>query len=1235
MNDPYDHTTVTNALSLADLYPGVYFLGPTASRVSFASQQRRALNLIWALNEARKLSGLTVGVVGGGLAGMTAAAAAIACGADVWLFDAGQRLCWTQRETDIRYVHPTINFWPQEPLTSITRWPFLNWFAAPASEVIHTVERQWEHEFARTAQVKLGVRVHGLDCHSGRVEILYGNGGARQRCHVAIIAVGFGAEQGLPGIEGHTYWSNNSILRDQITIQRRLWLSGVGDGGLIDGLRLCYADFDRGRLLVRGAMALSTLRDRIQEIEIRATACEDDDERSQALEADYLELVESPRVLGALEGALATSDVLPMGYIVHRQATPFDHRAAPIHRLLFALALKKKLIEPRRGSVTTDDQGPMLVQGDGNTHRIHASQIFLRHGASGALAGLISDEAIAELRSDIFRRHQDALLTPRWPPLYFERQPAAQFRNRLFKPREFALYAREFLQKALHADGIVPNNVGIAKPANDYELVVKLSEADADKMQRVPDDALGLAVRTSVEDAIVLFEEEEEEEEIAPDDAQFVPGALVSFGTLSATSNWHPVTCLVTEKKSGESVGLCVLHEVTTQEGEPVYVRQWRKDRLAGRVRRTTYLNAFLSKGTGNDVACVLFDLRGSAFQAAPNGERLNGVLQSPLDLLDESEHRRVRKWGPGGDFTEGSVVMVGAIANVHTRDGMKAFSDLTCVQGKERFSQPGDSGSLVVTAQGEAVGVVFAGSESLTYLLPIFRILDLLDVHLLTTSDAQPADLAPMMELAWLRLDQGRLNAAGVLFRRVLVQLRAHPDANPMEISSALQGQAAVLSRQGNPEDAIPLLREALDHRIAHFGDVNPQVASTLQALGHAYADQGQFAEAVQALQRACEIRQSAQGEDSVDTAAALHGLGSVLRRSGNLDEADALLSRARAIRLTKLGPQHRDSAETLLELGWLAFARRDDEQADECFQQALSILASLPATEGARASALQGLGAAAARLGKPQRAEEYLRTALDLRIEKLGEQHPRTAVTLSALGHAYADQAKYAEAEACFRRALAIQEARGANHPDTAATLRALGMVFRRQRRLDEALPLLERSLRIRVEAFGVGSEESMQSLTELGWLAIDQGRLREAESLFERGIQTAKELHAQPAMASAQQGLASALMQQGRTDRAKDLLRSALALREAAFGMHHSLVASTLQALGYACGELGDFQEAEELFRRAVDIRLTTNGPDHPETGSALKGLGWVLRRQQRFDEAAQILERIVDAGASTER
>ena len=126
---------------------GPYALGCFGTQVTFYRQQCRSLNLIWALFDTGRLSqGDRVAIVGGGLGGMTAAAAASSKKCKVTLFEKSGQLMGLQRDNRTRYIHPGLNDWPLVSLndTIATDLPFLNWYASDTATVFREVDLEWK-----------------------------------------------------------------------------------------------------------------------------------------------------------------------------------------------------------------------------------------------------------------------------------------------------------------------------------------------------------------------------------------------------------------------------------------------------------------------------------------------------------------------------------------------------------------------------------------------------------------------------------------------------------------------------------------------------------------------------------------------------------------------------------------------------------------------------------------------------------------------------------------------------------------------------------------------------------------------------------------------------------------------------------------------------------------------------------------------------------------------------------
>ncbi len=116
----------------------VFLLGGAHERrVNVPAQQRRALNLVWALqSRGRLVSGLPIAVIGAGVAGTTFAVAAAARGSHVWLIDEHEEPITTQRASSERYLDPNLFDWPNDDWDrTVADLPFLNWRAGIAADV--------------------------------------------------------------------------------------------------------------------------------------------------------------------------------------------------------------------------------------------------------------------------------------------------------------------------------------------------------------------------------------------------------------------------------------------------------------------------------------------------------------------------------------------------------------------------------------------------------------------------------------------------------------------------------------------------------------------------------------------------------------------------------------------------------------------------------------------------------------------------------------------------------------------------------------------------------------------------------------------------------------------------------------------------------------------------------------------------------------------------------------------
>ena len=275
MNTPESHTasipTPVDYLSVTSLAEGIFLIGSLDSGVTIFNQQIRALNLIWALDSADRLSSASeIAVVGGGIAGLTAAMAlrkifSLSPGSThrkITLFEKRSVLCPLQRGCATRWVHPHIYDWPEPGSTNPSAGlPIMNWREGRASDVATTIIGEWENEQTDKPAVEEWRNLQYLKIHHLTREVEWVGGklvdpgaspqvyGDKRKFDIIILAIGFGDELDSSKHPVVSYWRNETHGQPDLSgRQKRYLISGTGDGGLIDLLRLRIADFREDRI---------------------------------------------------------------------------------------------------------------------------------------------------------------------------------------------------------------------------------------------------------------------------------------------------------------------------------------------------------------------------------------------------------------------------------------------------------------------------------------------------------------------------------------------------------------------------------------------------------------------------------------------------------------------------------------------------------------------------------------------------------------------------------------------------------------------------------------------------------------------------------------------------------------------------------------------------------------------------------------------------------------------------
>ncbi len=278
-------------------------------------------------------------------------------------------------------------------------------------------------------------------------------------------------------------------------------------------------------------------------------------------------------------------------------------------------------------------------------------------------------------------------------------------------------------------------------------------------------------------------------------------------------------------------------------------------------------------------------------------------------------------------------------------------------------------------------------------------------------------------------------------------------------------------------------------------------------------------------------------------------------------------------------------------------------------------------------QAELYQTLGSIYQKLGKLDRADSLLSSALAQRVSLFGKDSTEAANSMVALGLLRIDQEKLPEAERLVREGLEIAKRHTPRGDPNAMT--ALGRVLEERGSYDQAVPVLEEAVKLSSKE-GAANPDLAASLNELASVHFYAGRYTIADSLFRRVLQMHRQLYGDrhPLVADDLINIGAVQQDLGYSVEAEKFERQALEINQVYYGSDHPQIAHNLTVLSRTLINEGRFDEAVEALEKALPIEEKTYGPVSRQVASALNELGNAAMKRHRYDEAEPRFRRMVD-------
>ncbi|KAJ5975009.1 hypothetical protein N7481_008716 [Penicillium waksmanii] len=188
-------------------------------------------------------------------------------------------------------------------------------------------------------------------------------------------------------------------------------------------------------------------------------------------------------------------------------------------------------------------------------------------------------------------------------------------------------------------------------------------------------------------------------------------------------------------------------------------------------------------------------------------------------------------------------------------------------------------------------------------------------------------------------------------------------------------------------------------------------------------------------------------------------------------------------------------------------------------------------------------------------------------------------------------------------------------------------LGDLYINQGKLKEAEEMFQRALAGYEKALGPDHTSTLKTVNNLGVLYKAQGKLKEAEEMFQRALVGYEKVLGPNHIHTLDivNNLGGLCLNKGKLKEAEEIYQRALAGKEKSLGPDHISTLNTVNDLGGLYLNQGKLKEAEEIYQRALAGKEKALGPDHISTLDTVNNLGVLYYDQGKLKEAEEMYQR----------
>ncbi len=278
--------------------------------------------------------------------------------------------------------------------------------------------------------------------------------------------------------------------------------------------------------------------------------------------------------------------------------------------------------------------------------------------------------------------------------------------------------------------------------------------------------------------------------------------------------------------------------------------------------------------------------------------------------------------------------------------------------------------------------------------------------------------------------------------------------------------------------------------------------------------------------------------------------------------------------------------------------------------------------------AESYNNIGILYGHIGKYNKALEYFKKALKIRLSISGENHPDTVLSYNNMGIVYDYKGEYDKALECHKKALKIRLSLfGENHPHTAATYNNIGIAYNDTGEYGKAIEYHKKALKIRLSVFGENHPDTAATYNNIGILYSDVGEYGKALEYHKKALKIRLSVFGEnhPHTATSYNNIGTIYYNRGEYQRAIEYYKKAVEINFSVLGEDHPDTAATYNNIGIAYNDTGEYDKAIEYHKKALKIWLSVFGENHPYTGEAYQEIASSYYELGEFEKALEFIEK----------